>query len=170
MQRRHWKIGLISIMIAISNMAFTPNLAPAPDPNPPPGPDRFSIIAVDYTAYQWNLLTWKRKEFACSVITDHEGMPLPEEVYRDCGETIYKTWITQPPCVIREYKNCVGYYAVLIDSQKKEKEISMMLAPASTWISLEDCEPVLSTSTNICETTHTLVITALFNCRTIFLR
>ncbi|MFN8380815.1 MAG: hypothetical protein U0V02_02690 [Anaerolineales bacterium] len=159
MQRRHWKIGLISIMIAISNMAFTPNLAPAPDPNPPPGPDRFSIIAVDYTAYEWNLLTWRRKELACSVIIDHEGMPLPEEVYRDCGQTIYKTWITQPPCVIREYKTCVGYYAVLIDSEKKEKEISMMLAPASAWISLEDCEPVLSTSTNICETKPTLVIT-----------
>ena len=159
MQRRRWKIGLISILIAISNMAFMPNLAPDSAPNPPPGPDRFSVITVDYTAYEWNLLTWKNKTFACSVIVDHEGMPLPEEVYRDCGNTIYKTWITQPPCIIREYKLCVGYYAVQIGSEQKEKEISMQLAPASAWISLEDCEPVLSTSTNICETKPSIVFT-----------
>ncbi|MBE0680946.1 MAG: hypothetical protein IH589_03445 [Anaerolineales bacterium] len=159
MQRRRWKIGLLSIMIAISNMAFMPNLAPAPEPNPPPGPDRFSIIAVEYTAYEWNLLTWKKKELACSVVVDHEGMPLPGEVYRDCGETIYQKWITQPPCIIREYKNCEGFYAVLIDSRRKEKEIGMQLAPAGAWISLEGCESVPSTSTNICETQPTLVIT-----------
>ena len=34
----------------------------------------------------------------------------------------------------------------------------MQLAPASAWISLEDCEPILSKSTNICETKPTLVI------------
>ncbi len=159
MQIRRWKIGLISILIAISNMALAPKLAPDPDPNPPPGPDRFSIIAIDYTAYEWNLLTWKKKELACTVIVDHEGMPLPEEVFSDCGQAIYTTWITQPPCPIREYKTCVGYYAVQVGSEKKEKEISMQLAPASAWISIEDCEPVLSTSTNICETKPTLVIT-----------
>ncbi|MBI5822669.1 MAG: hypothetical protein HZB18_01480 [Chloroflexi bacterium] len=159
MQRRHWKIGLLSIMIAISNMAFIPNLAPAPAPNPPPGPDRFSVIAVEYTAHEWNLLAWKNKAFICSIIIDHEGMPLPEEVFRDCGNTIYKKWVTQPPCIIREYKTCEGYYAVLITSQQKEKEISMQLAPASAWISLEDCEYVPSASTNICETLPTLVIT-----------
>ncbi len=159
MQRRHWKISLIAIMIAISNMAFMPNLAPDSAPNPPPGPDRFSIIAVDYTAYEWHLLTWKRKEFVCSIIVDHEGMPLPEEVYKDCGNKIYTTWVSQPPCVIREYKLCVGYYAVPMGSEQKEKEIGMQLAPASAWLSLEDCQPVLSTSTNICETKPTLVIT-----------
>ncbi len=146
-------------MIAISNMAFIPNFAPVPAPNPPPGPDRFSVIAVEYTAHEWNLLAWKNKGFVCSIIVDHEGMPLPEEVYRDCGNTIYQKWVTQPPCIIREYKTCVGYYAVLITSQQKEKEISMQLAPASAWISLEDCEYVPSASTNICETLPTLVIT-----------
>ena len=54
---------------------------------------------------------------------------------------------------------CKGYYIFLVDSWPAEKEIAMQLAPASAWISLEDCEAVLSTSTNICETTPTLVIT-----------
>lgn len=158
MQKRPWIIGLIAVLIAVSNMAFRPNLAPALEPKPPPGPDRFSIIAVDYTAYEWHLLTWTQKRLACTIIIDHEGMPLPGEVYRDCGKTIYQKWITQPPCIIREYKSCEGYYAVLIRSEEKEKEIAMQLAPASAWISLEDCEYVPSASTNICETQPTLVI------------
>ena len=62
-------------------------------------------------------------------------------------------------CNINEVKTCVGYYAVLVDSVRKEKEIAMQLPAASAWISLEDCEPVLSSATNICETKPTLVIT-----------
>lgn len=161
MQMRRWTTGLILFLIAISNLAFTPNPAPASASNPPPGPDRFSIITVEYTAYNWHLLTWKGKKFACSIVVDHDGTPLPWEIYRDCGETIYKTWMTQPLCNIYEVKNCIGYYALLIDSQQKEKEIAVKLPAASAWISLEDCEPVFSVGTNICETKPTLVISGL---------
>ena len=54
MRRRSLAIALLSVMIAISNMAFSPNSAPAAEPEPPPGPDRFSIIAVEYVAFEWN--------------------------------------------------------------------------------------------------------------------
>jgi hypothetical protein len=43
----------------------------------------------------------------------------------------------------------------------EEKEVPSELEPASAWISLEDCEPVASTSTNVCENKPTLVITGL---------
>ena len=157
MRRRSLAIALLSVMIAISNMAFSPNSAPAAEPEPPPGPDRFSIIAVEYVAFEWNFLRWKDKEFVCKIIVDHEGMPTPGEVYRDCGETIYEKWITQPPCNLNETGLCKGYFAVLKGSEDKEKEIAMQLAPASVWVSLEDCEHVISTSTNICETKPMLV-------------
>lgn len=166
MQKHRWTLGLISIMIAISNMAFThdvspplsTSLAPAAAPNPPPGPDRFTVVAVEYTAYKWYVATWDGDNVVCTVISDHDGAPLPEEIYRDCGEKIYAKWMTQPPCNPNDKKNCIGYYTFLINGTKKEKEISMQLAPASAWISLEGCEPVLSTATNICETKPTLVI------------
>jgi hypothetical protein len=161
MTTRRWTTGLLLILIAISNLAFTPNPAPDPASNPPPGPDRFTVIAVEYTSYEWHLLTWKGKRLVCSITVDHDGMPLPWEIYRDCGETIHRTWMTQPACNIHEVKNCVGYYALLIDSQQKEKEIAMQLPAASAWISLEDCEPVFSVGTNICETKPTLVISGL---------
>jgi hypothetical protein len=87
-------------------------------------------------------------------------MPTAGEVYRDCGETLYEEWISQKPC-LSPYNshNCPGYYLYQVDSHPAEKEVAMQLAPAVAYISLEDCEPVLSASTNICETAPTLVIT-----------
>ena len=145
------------MVIAVSNMAFSQNPTPAAEPEPPPGPDRFSIIAVEYVEFEWDLKRWKDNTFVCTVFADHDGMPTPGEVYRDCGEAVYDTWITQPPCNLNETGLCKGYFAVLKGSEGKEKEIAMQLAPASVWVSLEDCEHVLSTSTNICETKPMLV-------------
>ena len=166
---RHWLSGFLSILIAISGTAFTRDdstalsagLQAASVPNPPPGPDRIIVVAVEYTAFEWYMATWKGQKIVCSVIIDHEGTPLPGEVYRDCGEAVYEKWTTQKPCITQIKNTCDGYYTVFVDSWPREKEISMQLAPASAWISLEDCEPVLSTSTNICESAPTLVISGL---------
>ena len=159
--KRRWLLGLLSIFIAISGTAFTRDLQPASESNPPPGPDRFTVIAVEYTAYEWYMATWKGQQPLCSVIVDHEGVPLPWEVYRDCGEEVYDEWTTQKPCVRQTKHQCEGYYTAFVGSDPKEKEISMQLPASSAWTSLEDCEPVLSTSTNICESTPAIVIRGL---------
>lgn len=157
--KNRWMGGLISIIMALTGMAFTRDFAPVPAPNPPPGPDRYTVIAVEYQVFEWYMVTWKGQNIDCSVIADHEGLPLAEEVYRDCGEAVYDKWTTQKPCISNKQNKCDGYYTYLVDSWSVEKEISMQLAAAQAWISLEDCEPVLSTSTNICESVPTLVIT-----------
>ena len=163
---RRWLLGLLSVLIAFSGTAFTrvppalqTNPQPAFAPNPPPGPDRFTVVIVDYTSYEWYLATWKGSKIVCSVIFDHEGSPLPEDVYNNCDLAVYNKWISQPPCIYRETRLCVGYYTFPVSSKPATKEIPMQLASASAWISLEDCQPVLSTSTNICESNPTLVIT-----------
>jgi hypothetical protein len=156
---RRWVVFLLSIIIAFSGTAFTRNPQPAPAPNPPPGPDRYTFITVQYTAYEWSLATWKDQDPLCSIIVDHEGIPLPGEIYRDCGETIYSDWIVQGPCMDTNKRDCEGFYIHLINNWPAEKEIPAELPPATVWISLEGCEYVLSTSTNICETPPTLVIT-----------
>ena len=153
-------IALLFLLTSFSGIAFTrdPSLPAASDP--PPGPDRIAVITVEYTAYKWWMATWAGHKITCSVIVDHEGTPTPGEVYRDCGENVYETWIEQKPCVKQKTSDCEGYYIFPVESWSAEKEIAMQLAPATAWISLEDCEPVLSTSTNICESIPTLVITA----------
>jgi hypothetical protein len=156
--KRHWIPGLLSIVIAINGTAFTRQFTSDADPNPPPGPDRVTVISVEYKAFEWQLATWKNQKSICTLIIDHEGVPLPREIYRDCGETIYKKWIVQDPCIATNKKTCIGYYVFPTDSYMEEKEVPLELEPASAWISLEDCEPVISTSTNICESNPTLVI------------
>ena len=160
--------NLLFIISALLGSAFTRDTSsplsagfvPASASNPPPGPDRYNVITVEYTAYEWWMVRWRENRVVCSVIADHGGIPTPGEVYRDCGETIYEEWISQEPCTTNlERNSCEGYYVYLIDSRPAEKDIAMQLAPATVWISLEGCEPVISTSTNICKTVPTLVIT-----------
>ncbi|CAG0994850.1 hypothetical protein ANAEL_02523 [Anaerolineales bacterium] len=165
--RRYWVLGLLSIILALNGMAFTrqnssaPNAetASASDANPPPGPDRFTVLTVEYQAYEWTMATWRYKKPVCTLIVDHEGMPVPGEVYRDCGKDIYEDWIVQDPCVEKDKRTCEGYYVFKSDSYLEEKEVPMELEPATAWVSLEDCEPVASVSTNVCEGKPTLVIT-----------
>jgi hypothetical protein len=164
---RRWMPGLVSIIIALSGTAFALNTStalgadfqPATAPNPPPGPDRYTFITVQYTAFKWSLATWKTQDPLCSIIVDHEGMPFPGEIYRDCGETIYNKWIVQEPCMSRNKRDCTGYYVFPVNNWSAEKEVPAELPPATVWISLEGCQPVLSTSTNICEVPPTLVFT-----------
>lgn len=117
------------------------------------------VIRVDYVEFTWRMAAWQGQKFVCSVIIDHKGTPLPQEIYKDCGDSVYTTWITQDPCTVKNKHKCEGYYLHLLSEQKKKKEVGMELATASAWISLEDCQPVISLSTNICESTPTLVIT-----------
>ena len=90
---RRWVFGLLSIVIAISGTAFTRQASTAAAPNPPPGPDRYTMVTVEYQAYEWQLATWKEQQPLCTLIIDHEGVPFPGEVYRDCGNAIYQEWI-----------------------------------------------------------------------------
>ena len=156
---RRWLVGFLSVIIAFSGTAFTrppsislqPDLQPVSAPNPPPGPDRFTTVTVDYTAFEWYLATWKGYNFVCSVIFDHEGPPLPSDVYKDCSLEVYTKWITQPPCIYQDTNLCDGYYTFPVNSKAAQKEIAMELAAASAWISLEDCASFDCDQTDVCK-------------------
>jgi len=158
--------GLLVLLSAIFGSAFAripsivPNsdLQPAAEANPPPGPDRYAVIAVEYTAYEWWMATWKGHEVVCSMTVDHEGTPTLGDVYLNCDESVYEKWVEQKPCTKKKTSQCEGYYVFPVDDWLAEKEIAMDLPPAEAWITLEDCEPVLSASTNICESEPTIVI------------
>jgi len=167
MKNRRWANRFLLALITAANLlvsfgaasASTLNLGLVAEPNPPPGPDRYSVVAIEYTAYDWDLSRWKDRAEVCSISVEHEGIPTLDEVYNHCGTIIYREWVNQPMCNLNQTATCEGYYLKLVGTEKKEKEIAMQLPAAHTWISLEDCEPVYSTSTNICESKPTLVIT-----------
>jgi hypothetical protein len=157
--RLRW-IAFLLVIVALLGTAFAlPPRAKAAS-NPPPGPDRYTVINVDYTAYTWWLANWSRNEVVCAVVADHEGPPTPKEVYRDCGKTIYDKWVSQPPCIKPEKsQTCIGYYIFPVFEKPASKEIPTKLPEAAAWLTLENCESVSSVSTSVCESLPSLVVT-----------
>ena len=157
--RLRW-IAFLLVIVALLGTAFAlpPQVKAAS--NPPPGPDRYTVINVDYTAYTWWLANWSRNEVVCAVAADHEGPPTPKEVYRDCGKTVYDKWVSQPPCIKPEKsQTCVGYYIFPVFEKPASKEIPTKLPEAAAWLTLENCESVSSVSTSVCESLPSLVVT-----------
>lgn len=158
MTKRWTGLLLLTITILLMGTAFSPPPQPNSAPNPPPGPDRFTTITVDYTATTWWMATWRKGVVVCSIITDHLGPPTPDEVFTDCGEDIFDEWISQPPCVIGDSRECEGYYVYPVAQEQAHKEIPTELPAATVWLSLIDCQEVSSVSTTVCEGSPSLVI------------
>ncbi len=126
----------------------------------PPGPDRYQVITVEYTAYDWILATFKDNEIVCEIVVDYEGKPTLEDVYLDCGEKITNEWIAQKPCLVPSKPQfCDGYYIYFTGSHPATKEVPVEMPPPAVWLSLENCSPVSSLSTNVCEFIPKLTLT-----------
>jgi hypothetical protein len=163
-RKRYPSLGVIfmmNLLFIIVASAFgslpNPNL-PAESPAPS-GPDRFSSIIMDYTNYVWWMAKFSNGSFVCELEIDHEGLPTWGDVYTDCGEDIYDTWVEQDPCLSGDTRTCEGYYLFLVDSYPAKREVTVKLPYAEAFISIEGCEPITSSNTNLCESQPVLVIT-----------
>jgi len=153
---------MLSLLLALAGSAFASySRGIAAPSNTPPGPDRFAVVTVDYTKYFWWLIEWDQSDVICKIEIDHEGMPTPGDIYIDCDEDIYDAWLEQKPCIELDTKLCKGFYVVLIGKEAAKKDISTKLAAPIVQVSLENCSPVYTSSTNICETDPILVLTGL---------
>jgi hypothetical protein len=152
----------LSLLLVVAGSVFaSSSREAAAQSQTPPGPDRFSVVTVDYTKYFWWLIHWGENDIECEIEVDHEGMPTPGDIYVDCGETIYDRWIVQKPCLEADVNLCKGYYVVLIRTEPAQKEVSSKLPPPLVQVTLENCSPVYTSSTNICEFEPILVLTGM---------
>ena len=153
---------MLSLLLAFAGSAFAsrPQALAAPQYEPP-GPDRFSVTTVDYTKYFWWMIRWGEEDVVCKIVIGHEGMPTPGDVFVDCGEDIYDKWVKQKLCTEPNVKNCKGFFVTLVDSKPAQKEISTMLPPPTVQVTLENCNPVYTSSTSICEFEPILVLTGI---------
>jgi hypothetical protein len=151
---------LRAVLMAFLIVAFAPSLVPIGTRSayaatePPSGPDRFKVITQEYTSYEWWLTNWKSNKVACSIITDHEGLPLGGEIYSSCGKTIYDQWIGTKSC--GSDGSCSGYYLQLIHSTPSTRKIGIPLPAPVVWVTLEGCSPVNSTFR--CQTLPSLLL------------
>jgi hypothetical protein len=107
------------------------------------------------------MIEWDGSDIVCKLTVDHEGLPTLDDVYTDCEEKDYKIWAEQQPCINLDVKLCSGFYMVMVGSEPATKEVSSVLAPPIVQVTLENCSPVYSSSTNICETDPILVLTGI---------
>jgi len=103
---------------------------------------------------------WWSTEPTCKIEIDHEGMPTPGDVFVDCGQDVYDRWVTQKPCLEVDVTQCKGYFVTLVGSEPAQKQVSTMLPPPTIQVTLENCDPVYSSSTSICDSEPILVLTA----------
>jgi hypothetical protein len=164
-KRRQWwwrQLITLSLLIVLGGSAFIfqtkGTAAPAIQPS---GPDRFSVVTVDYTKYYWWLIRWGESDYECEIEIDHEGLPTPGDIYIDCGEDIYDTWLTQKPCQEFDVRLCHGFYLLQMGSTPAQKQVSTKLPPPTVQVTLENCDPVFTSSTSICEYEPVLVLTGI---------
>jgi len=153
---------MLSLLLAFAGSVFAsvPRVAAAPA-YAPPGPDRFSVTVVDYTQYYWWLIHWGEDDVECEIITDHEGLPTPGDIYVDCGQDLYAKWLKQKPCQEVDVTLCKGFYLFLADTKPAQKEVSTKLPSPIVQVTLENCDPVYTSSTSICESAPVLVLTGI---------
>jgi hypothetical protein len=159
--RRSLGLLAVSIIIVLMGSAFASspgfNLRAALDT--PPGPDRYTSILVDYNVNTWWMARFDNKSLACEIVIDHEGLPTVNDVYTQCGQDIADEWFNQELCTENKYKDCEGYYFYKVSSVPEKREVAVELPAAKAWVNLEDCSPLTSISTTLCETLPKLVIT-----------
>ncbi len=153
---------MLSLLLVLAGSVFAAiqraDAAPAQEP---PGPDRYAVTVVDYTKYFWWLIHWGENDVECYIETDHEGVPTPGDIYIDCGADIYDKWIKQKPCQERDVAQCKGFYLYLAETEPAQKEVSTKLPPPTVQVTLENCDPVYTSFTSICDSEPVLVLTGI---------
>jgi hypothetical protein len=60
--------------------------------------------------------------------------------------------------MVKDKKNCEGYYLYLINTTQSQREITVTLPPPVIWLSLDGCDSVARAGTSICESEPTLIL------------
>jgi hypothetical protein len=151
----------LSLLLAIAGFGLASVPKAAAQTSDPPGPDRFAVTVVDYTKYFWWMFYNGEDDIECKIVVDHEGLPTPGDVYVDCGEELDEKWLNQKPCTALDVSSCTGLFLHLVDTKPAQKEVSTLLPPPTVQVTLENCDPVYSSSTSICASEPILVLTGI---------
>jgi hypothetical protein len=137
--------ALLVVMLGLGVLgANPPSLRALAAPSEPPGPDRYKVVTVKYTQYEWWLTKWADNSVVCQMFVDHEGVPDANEVFQSCGSKVYDDWAkSSQPCSDQamDADACKGYYLQLVSSHPAQKQIGVALPPPQVWITLKDCVP-----------------------------
>ncbi len=122
---------------------------------------RQTEIIVPYIETEWWLIRWSNNTFECSIHTDHEGLPYPDEIYIYCGDSLHQEWLDTETCAPaasgEDISSCSGLYLHQIATEPLEKTVLVDLPLPEAWIGISGCD--LTPPENRCETLPSLLIT-----------
>ncbi len=122
------------------------------------GPERKAVLTVNFTTYEWWLLTWSDSQRICQLFIEHEGLPEPSEIDYFCGSQVLNDWLDTEPCVysetITKTEHCPGFYLHLVNVTPGQREITVDLLPAVVYVNIVDCD--VQPPGNGCESLPTL--------------
>ena len=110
------------------------------------GPDRHAIITIDYTIYEWWLLSWQNSQVICQIYVEHEGWPDSSEVQYYCGISVVNQWLKTQPCVfdqtVTSATQCAGLYLHLVSVTPASRDLEVTLDPPDVQLSISECNPI----------------------------
>ncbi len=110
---------------------------------PSAGVNRFVTIEVDYTIYEWWLLSWKTSDIVCQIYTEHESWPDNSEVLYYCGSAIQKQWLSTTACVFDEEitnpQECKGLYLHKVSVTPSKRTVEISLPSPEVFVSIAGC-------------------------------
>ena len=110
---------------------------------PSQAPERFTTVSVNYTVYEWWLMTWKTSQVVCQVYTEHESWPTQQEVKYYCNASVAAQWAATKPCVFNDDINspeeCGGLYLHLQNITPSVKEVKVDLPSPEVFVSVVGC-------------------------------
>ncbi len=113
--------------------------APLPTPR---GPDRYTTVKVNYTLYEWWLVSWQDNQVSCDFTVDHDDLPTDDDVYNNCGSDVFDAWkANSQPCSQDDTTLCAGFYLQAVGSKPAQKEVVVKLPPPEVYLSLKGCNP-----------------------------
>src|SRR5659263_119848 len=111
---------------------------------------RKTTMTMSVTENDWWLARYSDNRVACEVAVAHDGNPTPQEVFDQCGNSIYNEWIASKTCESLgeggSSATCPGFYLLRIGSHTEEKVIKVDLPLPSVMVSLVGCESASANS------------------------
>ncbi|HMD88996.1 MAG TPA: hypothetical protein VKF38_07515 [Anaerolineaceae bacterium] len=118
---------------------------PTPTPTSPT-PARQANLFIDYTVYEWWLLSWQTNQAMCQIFIEHPGLPTNDEIYTFCGGDLFNQWISTKPCAEsdmgKDSSQCDGMYLHAVAKTPGKRKMVVNLPVPEVWVSLTDCNPV----------------------------
>jgi len=106
---------------------------------------RIQIKSQEVVANHWRLSQWKDQVIVCDIYVAHDNQPSGKEIENHCGEDIYISWLTTPPCEAAisggDVTTCKGFFIGYKGKGLRLVKETVELPQVNLQVEAVNCEP-----------------------------